>query len=440
MNMGNTCYINALLQSLYALPRFRDGVLSVRSTPVPAEEDSTDPNSALLYELQVLFAHLHYGQGGAFNMGNFCGSLRDYQGQRVNLMVQMDVQEFCNQFLDKIDVALKDTEQAKLLEDVFGGAVSNHIICQDCPHRSSREEPFITLSVDVKNLGSLTDSLQFFASGELMDGANKFHCGICDERVTATRRVCISKLPSVLAVHLKRFEFDFELRKNVKLNDRCEFPLRLNVFPYTKQAYDEQEKVSDSASGLAEEDCWYDLVGVLVHEGTADSGHYYSIIKDGNSPADKANWYMFNDARVRPFDIAALDDQCFGGKHSTGSLQRSDSTGSSYAAASSAQTAGSSSSLSNKKPPVPGSSSVRAKNNNAYMLFYARSESAPTRTEVSEADIRPEIIKSVWDTNRAVLRTRQVFSQEYFNFVWEVMQTATQPTVSDTLGAPALFL
>jgi ubiquitin C-terminal hydrolase len=46
----------------------------------------------------------------------------------------------------------------------------------------------------------------------------------------------------------------------------------------------------------------YRLVGVLVHSGTAESGHYYSYIRDGEK------WYEFN--------IANLKSETFGGDDS----------------------------------------------------------------------------------------------------------------------------
>ena len=43
----------------------------------------------------------------------------------------------------------------------------------------------------------------------------------------------------------------------------------------------------------------YQLVGVLVHSGSADGGHYYSYIKErGNS----SRWFEFNDTHVTDFD------------------------------------------------------------------------------------------------------------------------------------------
>ena len=37
---------------------------------------------------------------------------------------------------------------------------------------------------------------------------------------------------------------------------------------------------------------------MVIHLGTAESGHYYSFIKDRESDL----WYEFNDTIVRPFD------------------------------------------------------------------------------------------------------------------------------------------
>jgi ubiquitin C-terminal hydrolase len=54
----------------------------------------------------------------------------------------------------------------------------------------------------------------------------------------------------------------------------------------------------------------YRLVGVLVHSGTAESGHYYSYIRDGEK------WYEFNDSMVSEFNIANLKSETFGGDDS----------------------------------------------------------------------------------------------------------------------------
>lgn len=58
----------------------------------------------------------------------------------------------------------------------------------------------------------------------------------------------------------------------------------------------------------------YDLVGVLVHSGGADAGHYYSFIKERNKESKNyGKWLEFNDTQVKEFDKVNLKKECFGG-------------------------------------------------------------------------------------------------------------------------------
>ena len=57
---------------------------------------------------------------------------------------------------------------------------------------------------------------------------------------------------------------------------------------------------------------WYNLVGVVVHTGTAEGGHYYSFIRDRTTKEN--SWYLFNDAEVKNFDPAQIAAECFGGE------------------------------------------------------------------------------------------------------------------------------
>jgi hypothetical protein len=53
----------------------------------------------------------------------------------------------------------------------------------------------------------------------------------------------------------------------------------------------------------------YHLVGVVVHSGTVDAGHYYSFIKERNSE----KWYRFDDRVIVDFDPVKLPLETFGG-------------------------------------------------------------------------------------------------------------------------------
>jgi len=58
---------------------------------------------------------------------------------------------------------------------------------------------------------------------------------------------------------------------------------------------------------------WYNLIGVVVHTGTAEGGHYYSFIRNRSDP-QQDQWFLFNDAEVKPFDPSQIASECFGGE------------------------------------------------------------------------------------------------------------------------------
>ena len=67
-------------------------------------------------------------------------------------------------------------------------------------------------------------------------------------------------------------------------------------------------------SGAASNDTdVFELVGVLVHSGTAETGHYYSFIRERPNISDRESWIEFNDDLVTPWDPAMMEGACFGG-------------------------------------------------------------------------------------------------------------------------------
>lgn len=55
----------------------------------------------------------------------------------------------------------------------------------------------------------------------------------CYFQVVTIKRLCVRKLPPVLAIQLKRFEYDYERDCAIKFNDYFEFPRELDMEPYT---------------------------------------------------------------------------------------------------------------------------------------------------------------------------------------------------------------
>ena len=75
----------------------------------------------------------------------------------------------------------------------------------------------------------------------------------------------------------------------------------------------------------------YKLVGVNIHVGTADHGHYYSLINTNRGVAEvdpyvkeaewlnveKDNWRLFNDDEVKFFSFKDLAAEAYGGNDSS---------------------------------------------------------------------------------------------------------------------------
>ena len=71
----------------------------------------------------------------------------------------------------------------------------------------------------------------------------------------------------------------------------------------------------------------YKLVGVTIHEGTAEHGHYYSLIniKRNNEDNDENSsewlqvqnqqWRVFEDDKIKPYAFNDIKEDAFGGNN-----------------------------------------------------------------------------------------------------------------------------
>lgn len=66
------------------------------------------------------------------------------------------------------------------------------------------------MSVDIRNASDLQSALSDYVKGDLLEGADAYYCEECDAKVDAVKRLCIKTLPKILAIQLKRFDYDWE--------------------------------------------------------------------------------------------------------------------------------------------------------------------------------------------------------------------------------------
>ncbi|XP_037709570.1 probable ubiquitin carboxyl-terminal hydrolase FAF isoform X2 [Drosophila subpulchrella] len=467
-NAGATCYMNSVLQQLYMVPAVRVGILRAHGAATTDGEDFSGdsdltggglgpalfsgPASALvtfssssgavedgsqdvrknyhvviLKHVQAIFAHLGHS-ALQFYVPRGLWTHFKLQGEPVNLREQQDAVEFFMSLFESLDEGLKALGQPQLMNATLGGSFSDQKICQECPHRYSKEEPFSVFSVDIRNHSSLTESLEQYVKGELLEGADAYHCDKCDKKVVTVKRLCVKKLPPVLAIQLKRFEYDYERVCAIKFNDYFEFPRILDMEPYTVSGLAKLEgevvEVGDNCQTNVET-TKYELTGIVVHSGQASGGHYFSYILSKNPANGKCQWYKFDDGEVtecKMHEDEEMKAQCFGGDY-MGEIYDNNLKRMQYR---------------------------RQKRWwNAYMLFYTRCDQSPVQYEPSVEQLSltesrnmvlplpKPIERSVRHQNIRFLHSRSIFSVEFFNFIKKLVSCNIPSARSDKITSAA---
>lgn len=380
-NLSNTCYLNSLFTQLFMNIGFRQFMLNARIDKPESQQ--------LLSETQILFANLQDSSRRFIDPQVCVEQITTYEELPVDIHSQMDVDEFFNLLFDRWEAQFTGDSDKKALRSVYGGHLVQQVKSNECEHISERIEPFSAIQCDIKGKSSLEESLQAYVDGEIMEGDNKYKCSTCDRHVDAVKRACLKDLPDNLIFHLKRFDFNLRSLQRSKINDYFPFPNKIDMQPYTV------EHLSDPSSS-AKPDI-FELVGVLVHSGTAETGHYYSFIRERPTNCGTATWVEFNDDIVTSWDPSQMENACFGGTD-----HRQYDNGNSY-----------------------------DKVFSAYMLFYQRSSSLRQEQELLEVsgnprqlrvDVPPELELQVKLDNWAIIQRHNLYDPSHMAFVLKILE------------------
>ena len=300
-NDGATCYLNSLLQALYILPDIRRLLFSFEYV----EAVHGPPEACVPLQLARIFARLQMSSCQSTSTRALTAS---FGWSRAETFTQHDVQELCRVLFDCL------SRFGSPVDAHFRGELRSTLRCECCGHTSSRHEPFGDVQLDISRSTDVCGALADFVASERLDGDNAWRCEVCGEHVPAHKELSFASLPPLLMLQLKRFEYDAARRSRRKLHHRVAFPLRLDMRPYTvaHSAAHTDGKAEGGHSGegrggeehLGEGALLYDCVGVLLHAGSADGGHYSALLR---SPTAEAEWHRFSDEMVCAVDEGALE-------------------------------------------------------------------------------------------------------------------------------------
>eukprot|EP01028_Stygiella_incarcerata_P008298 TRINITY_DN3593_c1_g1_i1.p1 TRINITY_DN3593_c1_g1~~TRINITY_DN3593_c1_g1_i1.p1 ORF type:complete len:2734 (-),score=638.27 TRINITY_DN3593_c1_g1_i1:1709-9772(-) len=309
-NLGCTCYMNSLFQQIYMVPEFRHAILRSKKA-----DGSEFEESSVTRQLQNIFGHLELSDAKFFDTSSFCEYYTDADGRRVNTALQMDVDEFVNRLFEVLEREIGSDE---VIRSVFGGISSDQLVSDvaEYPYFSETTTPFYRFLVTVKNKKNLHEGLMDAIQNDRIED---YQCDVWDRKIPVLKRSCIRDLPDNLIIHLKRFSFDYDYMRKLKVNDHFEFPFELDMRPYMRETIIADEgldvPIEEDVQNRGPDYYEFELMGILVHSGTADSGHYYSFIKERESrtSSKECRWLQFNDRNVDYFDEEDVPQECFGG-------------------------------------------------------------------------------------------------------------------------------
>ncbi len=288
-NQGATCYMNSLLQTLFHIRQLRKAVYSM-----PTEDE--DPVTGVSLALQRTFFRLESSTEAVSTKD----LTKSFGWDAYDSFLQQDVQELNRVLCDRLEEKMKNTPVAGTIKSLFAGKTLSFVHCVDVEYSSSREEEFYDLQLDVKGCKNVMESFDKYTEEEVLDGDDKYDAGPELGKQKARKGTKFLYFPPVLTIHLKRFEYNTKTHAMVKVNDRFEFPFKLDVGKYLAE------------QGEVQEDYEYMLHSILVHSGDLHGGHYYAYIRPSDS-VDNDNWVKFNDEYVSLVEHEeAIEGSCGG--------------------------------------------------------------------------------------------------------------------------------
>ena len=303
-NLGNTCFMNSVLQCLshtlplrqfYVSDEYKQylnnrGDLSNAFKRVMVELWGTTSNDRVdLNDLmrKVRAITSRFPEKAKHNDHEFMRFLLNELHEEINrASVEGRKSPADNETLEEACARYLTWEDSRISE-LFGGMLRSDVCCSVCSNQSTVYIPFMDISLSIPERKRKSNHLPNFSSDravqlaeclnmltikDTLDEEERPYCEKCNKLATSTKQLSIAKLPRFLIIQLKRFSY---YPKCTKLSKPVKF--------------DETWKLVDSCNEIHT----YSLYGIVSHSGSILGG-YYTAYCNYNGV-----WRCFNDTMVR---------------------------------------------------------------------------------------------------------------------------------------------
>ncbi|XP_066927653.1 ubiquitin carboxyl-terminal hydrolase 8-like [Clytia hemisphaerica] len=308
-NLGNTCYMNSVLQCLVNTPPlvryFSSGLYE---KDLNAEKINTNPLKGVIarefaFIMKVLVSGTYRSVSPIdfkLALGGISRRFLTYEQQdshEVLLIVLDGLHNDVNKAKTRSVIPKRDNNQLSdeqaadqewkdniinndsLVFNLFQGQFRSTVTCLTCRYQSKTFNTFncLHLQLPVTRVATLAQCLELFVKPEKIDS---WHCERCKCDRSAAKTIELWKLPLVLIVQLKRFRCE-GIWTN-KVQTAVDYPVN-------------NWNLSQYVTGPSKRASNYNLYGIINHSGSFESGHYTARCKNANTGG---GWFLYNDERI----------------------------------------------------------------------------------------------------------------------------------------------
>ena len=304
-NEGNTCYMNSIIQSLYNNQFILKKIMQidiVNNTLLNREEN--DKDKEVIKALQEIFYNLFTKKKEinileifyAFNWKrNFWNSPQD--AQEIYMNIFEIISKYNNEIKENCEVILENT-----------------IEVDEINYKSTIEENFFFMQLDIEKNNSVDECLEHFFESEKLNGDNKYqYVNNKGEKILydAEKYYKFKKIPNFLFLQLKRFTFDTNTFTFQKKNKAISYKEEIDLNKYIHMNKSKSKKKIETKDEI------YTLYCILIHSGSAENGHYYCIARDFQNKV----FIKYNDTLISTVEKKEVFNELFGGEEIEYSIQ-----------------------------------------------------------------------------------------------------------------------
>ena len=323
-NKGNTCYLNTAIQTIVQIfsdffikgeyykklssdekvidfmSDFAHLIASVQN--VNNKWSKLHVNQYLDNVIQYLFEmndfkrFIKYHQADSYEfLAQLIALLSQYLNYKISIEINIKVDEKKLNSKDRTRLVFyrflkKTLKSTSIIDEKLRSYFRASITCaySDCDYVSERFEPFLTLSLPIKNMNTLEECLANYIAPITLDENNMWYCEKCKRKSQAEKKMSIWSTSDYLIISYKRYVN--LMITSVKDDRSIKAPFRgLDMSHYT-----EDNKPYENI---------YDLCAVTVHSGNMNNGHYIIARKIGEE------WVVFNDSTVIPVKESDINNE-----------------------------------------------------------------------------------------------------------------------------------